>query len=84
MFNERAGQSVLEEIQLRQQMDREMCPPGYKWMGKPINKCFAIWAGAGEKSAVENADTPTVKSKPTPKQAISSEMAARSQSKGRS
>ena len=72
---------------VQQMMDEKMCRPGYRWHGEPLNRCLPAALPSGY-SKPGTPDTPAPPSPPaeeapmpTPDQAISTEAAARKQTK---
>ena len=71
---------------VQERMDEEMCRPGYRWHGEPLNKCLpgaVIGSSIPGPGIPEPQPTPEpAPETPTADEAISAEMAKRKQSKG--
>ena len=74
---------------VQERMDEEMCRPGYRWHGEPLNKCLpgAVINRSGPMPtpSPEPAPEPALEPAPPPPtadEAVAAEMAKRKQSKG--
>ena len=70
---------------VQERMDEEMCRPGYRWHGEPLNRCLP--AAVIDKSGPTPAPSPEPLPEPAPEtptadEAVVAEMAKRKQSKG--
>ena len=68
---------------VQEMMDEEMCRPGYRWYGEPLNRCLpAAVPGDFKSSEPAPADPPPVEQPaPPPEAAIAAEVSKRQQQK---
>lgn len=70
---------------VQERMDEEMCRPGYRWHGEPLNRCLpgavVDTSGPPPDPAPEPLPEPAPEP-PTADEAVAVEMAKRKQSKG--